>query len=211
MARSAPTIASSGPTSATERNGERSQSTTSINAAEAISEKGTIVTRMFVLVSEKTERRVLSRGSRAHACEHAAGALAVQGRRDRAGGGGGERHDRDVVGDSQGWSLLEHLRDRRRETDNEQSRSPAEEHDRGDAEDERERDPAGVDPLDRDGKAVGQGRGAQQRRKPEDRRGLVRRDRERDRSSTRYAEACNADRGNDCKDARRRQDAVCHY
>src|SRR5919204_3326142 len=40
-------MASSGPTSATERNGERCHSTTSISAADPISEKGTIVQRTF--------------------------------------------------------------------------------------------------------------------------------------------------------------------
>src|SRR5215217_5784218 len=53
-------MASSGPTSATERNGERCQSTTSIKAAEAISENGTIVQRTFVRASAKSERRELT-------------------------------------------------------------------------------------------------------------------------------------------------------
>src|SRR5207247_4339379 len=48
-------IASSGPTRTTDRNGERSQRTTSISAAEAISENGTIVRRTFWRASEKTE------------------------------------------------------------------------------------------------------------------------------------------------------------
>src|SRR5215813_8741656 len=53
-------MASSGPTSATDRNGERSQSTTSISAAEAISENGTIVTRRFAPASVKSEPRELT-------------------------------------------------------------------------------------------------------------------------------------------------------
>src|SRR5215218_685335 len=49
-------MASSGPTSATDRNGERCQSTTSISAAEAIKENGTIVQRTFERASAKSER-----------------------------------------------------------------------------------------------------------------------------------------------------------
>src|SRR5215208_144305 len=49
-------MASSGPTSATDRNGERCQSTTSIRAAEAINENGTIVQRTFERASAKSER-----------------------------------------------------------------------------------------------------------------------------------------------------------
>src|SRR5262245_10820529 len=49
-------MASSGPTSATERNGERCQSTTSISAAEAISENGTIVQRTFERVNANSDR-----------------------------------------------------------------------------------------------------------------------------------------------------------
>src|SRR3954471_6105996 len=43
-----------------DRKGERSQSTTRIRAAEAISEKGTIVTRTFERASERSERRALT-------------------------------------------------------------------------------------------------------------------------------------------------------
>ena len=44
-------IASSGPTSATERTGERSQSTTSISAADAMNANGTMVARTCVRIS----------------------------------------------------------------------------------------------------------------------------------------------------------------
>src|SRR5215210_5032321 len=50
----------SGSTSATERKGERCQSTTSISAAEAISENGTIVQRTFERARVKSERRALT-------------------------------------------------------------------------------------------------------------------------------------------------------
>src|SRR2546423_7933522 len=53
-------MARSGPTSTTERNGERCQRTTSISAAEAISENGTIVQRRFERASENRDRRELT-------------------------------------------------------------------------------------------------------------------------------------------------------
>src|SRR5919198_2367503 len=53
-------MASSGPTRTTERNGERCQRTTSIRAADAIRENGTIVQRMFERASANSEPRELT-------------------------------------------------------------------------------------------------------------------------------------------------------
>src|SRR5919198_2526650 len=53
-------MASRGPTRTTERNGERCQRTTSISAAEAISENGTTVQRTFDRASERSDRRELT-------------------------------------------------------------------------------------------------------------------------------------------------------
>jgi hypothetical protein len=120
---------------------------------------------------------VLSGGRCADPCEHTARAVAVQRRRRRAGGGRGEREHGDVVRHAHGGPVLQQLGDGRCQEDDEQACGPAEEDDRGDTEDERQRDAAGVHALDRNREPVGERRGEEQRGQAEQRRGLVRRDR----------------------------------
>ena len=67
-----------------------------------------------------------------------------------------------------------------------------------------------LNPLHRDGEAIGEGGGGQQRRQADEGRRLVRGDGEGDRSCTCHAEAGGTDGGDDSEDARRRQDAVFH-
>ena len=77
------------------------------------------------------------------------------------------------------------------------TRLPAVEHDRGRAEDEAERDAAGVDPVERDRIALGQRRCRQQPGDPRECRGVARRDGERDRGRNGDPESQQPDRQDD--------------
>ena len=91
------------------------------------------------------------------------GAIASAGRHR------GDCEHRRVVEDADRRPVLEHVHDRRREADD-HARLPAVEHDRGRAEDEAERDAAGVDPVERDRVALGERRRREQAGDPRQRR-----------------------------------------
>jgi hypothetical protein len=153
---------------------------------------------------------VLCGGGGADARQHAARALTVEGRGHGSRRRRREREDGDVVGDPHRRAVLEQLCDQRREEDDQQPRGPAEKHDGGDAEHERQRDAAGVDAFDRDREAVGECRGQKERRQAEERRRLVWRDGKGDRGSAGDSETGRADGHDHCEEPRRRQDAARH-
>ena len=124
---------------------------------------------------------VLSRGRCANAGEHPACLCRIpERRRERSGRGSRQRQDRDVVGDADLRALLEELGGGGRQNDDEQARGPPEEHDRRDAEHEGQRHARRPDPFDRNREAVGQHRREDQCAQPQQRRRLVRSNRERD-------------------------------
>ncbi len=125
----------------------------------------------------------------------------AQGCDCRAGDGRGHRHHGGVVDDPDRRPVLEHVHDRRRHPDDDTG-FPAVEHDRRGAEDEAERDAAGVDPVQRHGVALGERRRRQQPRDPRERREIACRDRERDRGRCGDRKAHDRDRQHDRREPR---------
>ena len=145
--------------------------------------------------AEVRERRDDDLGEDEHGCV-AAERRDRETRHDRR-----DREHRRVVADPDRRPVLEQLHDRRGEADD-HAGLPAVEHDARRAEDEAERDAAGVDPVERDRVALGERRGREQAGDPRERHRVARRDGERDRGRCGDRETQQPDRQNDRREPR---------
>jgi hypothetical protein len=136
-----------------------------------------------------------------HLGEHERRLVAPERRDRRPGDERRDREHRRVVDDADRRPVLEQLHDRRGEADD-HAGLPAVEHDRGGAEDEAERDAAGVDPVQRDRVALGERRRGQKAGDARERREVASRDGEGDGGRCGDRESEEADRQDDRREPR---------
>ena len=134
---------------------------------------------------------------------------AVERRQRRACRGTRRGEHGGVVANAQRRSMLEQLHDRRGEADD-HARLPAVEDDRRHGKDEGQRDAAGVDPVERDGVALGERRGREQAGDPDERQQAARRGRERGRGCDRHDDARQVDRDDDGREPRGHRSPEAH-